>query len=239
MGKIINGYLDDRYGQIFVSTDEHVVASLSAETGAIVWRQVLEKSERGEIKLLHLLNDEATNANSVRLNNRDEDAGLITVSGTNVVLVRGWNVHSGNLAWEWSVTPTTNPPNSEPYWFYEQSYLYSVVPNWSGSHVVLTAYNAKTGQEINQSGARKIPIKSIQKENCDFIKSYLVCVINNEIIATDLKTGDTKSLGQSSTQPRVVDVSNAIYIYSFSYELKTHIISLLSFYTGQRTININ
>lgn len=204
VGKVIDGFVDDRFAQVYVSTEENVVAALSADTGSIVWRRVLERGDRGTIKYLHLINEESTNANSVRLNNkRDDDGSLITVTGSNLILVRGWNVRTGNLAWEWTITPK-HPVDS--HWFYEQSILYEVVPSWESSTAEVFEYNARTGQLV-QSAARRISLRTSQAAKCDFIKSFLVCSTNDEITSTDLRTGTSASLVKTADRHRPVPVS--------------------------------
>lgn len=209
VGKVIDGFLDDRFAQMYVSTEENVVAALSADTGSIVWRQVLERGDRGAIKYLHLINDESTNANSVRLNNkRDDDGSLITVTGTSLILVRGWNVRTGNLAWEWIITPKSLV---DSHWFYEKSILYHVLTSWETSSAEVFEYNARTGHLV-QSTAKRIPLRSSQATKCDFIKSYLVCSGDNEITSIDLRTGTTTSLSKTAVRHRPVPVSfNLLY----------------------------
>lgn len=205
VGKVIDGFLDDRFAQMYVSTEENVLAALSADSGAIVWRQVLERGDRGTIKYLHLIDDETTNVNSVRLNNkRDDDGSLITVTGTNLILVRGWNVRTGNLAWEWTIIPK-NPVDS--HWFYEKSTLFQVVVSWETSTAEVFEYNARTGQLV-QSVASSISLRSLQAPKCDFIKSYLVCSLNNEVKSIDLRTGTSTSLAKTGVRQRPVPVSS-------------------------------
>lgn len=204
VGKVIDGFLDDRFAQVYVSTEENVVAGLSVDTGAIVWRQVLERGDRGTIKYLHLINDESINTKSVRLNHkRDDDGSLITVTGTNLILVRGWNVRTGNLVWEWTSTPKSSV---DSHWFYENSILYEVVPSWETSTAEVFEYNAKTGQVV-QPAAKRISLRSFQALNCDFIKSYLVCSSNNEITSIDLRTDTITPLVKSTVRQRPVPVS--------------------------------
>lgn len=205
VGKVIDGHLDDRFAQVYVSTEENVVAALSADTGAIVWRQVLERGDRGTIKYLHLISDDSTNANSIRLNNkRDDDGSLITVTGTSVIVVRGWNVRTGNLAWEWIVTPKSAV---ESHWFLNGSILYQVVPSWQTSSAEVFEYNARTGQVV-QSAARRISLQSFQASKCDFIKSYLVCSGSDEIVSIDLRTGTSASLAKTTSRQQAVAVSS-------------------------------
>lgn len=189
---------------MYVSTEENVVAALSTDSGAIVWRQVLERGERGTIKYTHLINDESTNANSVRLNNkRDDDGSLITVTGSNLILVRGWNVRTGNLDWEWTITPKNSV---DSHWFYDKSILYYVVPSWGSSTVEVHEYNARSGQFVQTVG-KNISLRPFQAANCDFVKSHLVCSSNNEIISIDLRTGTSNTLAKSTVRHRTIPVS--------------------------------
>lgn len=178
-----------------------MVAALSADTGEIIWRQVLERDDRGKIQYLHFINDETSNSNSVRLSNkRDDDGSLITVTGTTLILMRGWNVRTGNLAWEWSFTPNTSV---DSHWFYEKSIIYQVVPSWGARTADVFEYNVRSGLAT----PKRIQLRSSQASDCDFIQSYLVCSTANEILSTNLKTGDTVTLAKSTSRQQLFAVS--------------------------------
>lgn len=203
IGELIHGFYDDYQGQLFVSTKENVIASLNVDSGAIVWRLVLEKGDRGSVKFMHL-----TNENAVTTLRDSGENVFITVSGTNFVLVRGWNAKNGNLAWEWSLTPSYGSQSEfESHWFYEKSVLYQAIPAWNNGQVEVTAYNAKTGQQIDKS-PKLINIQSREKDTCKFVKSHLVCTTNSQVAAINLRTGETKTLGAITKPLQVVDVNN-------------------------------
>lgn len=205
MGKIIDGFYDDRLGHLFVGTEENVIAALNVDSGDIVWRRVLEKGDRGAIQYVQSLNDDFVASNSLRVSGRQEpDRFAVTVTGTTFVLVRVWNIRTGNLGWEWSIQPTTTT-NDKAYWFATSSTLYHVQPNWVTFSVEVTAYNIKTGQI--EATARQIPVEFGQKQNCDFVQSFLVCSNAGEVVATDLVLATKKVVAKTTTRHSVVDVS--------------------------------
>lgn len=215
IGKVLDGFLDERSNQVYVSTKENVLASLNADTGAITWRQILEKGDRGTIRLFHLISDSADSPNDQsveRANRRPEDSILVTVTGTSsLYLVRGWNARSGNLAWEWSITPTNQNGDENVVWFYEKSTIYYGVPTW-GSQLEITSYNVKNGQ-ATQKGSRKISISSVTKENCKIVSSFLVCSSGSEIVSFDVRSGSKQTVAKTAGRARVevVRVSHSIF----------------------------
>lgn len=187
-----------------VGTEENVIAALNVDNGDIVWRRVLEKGDRGAIQYLQSLSDDTTTSNSLRVSGRQEpDRLMLTVTGTSFVLVRGWNIRTGNLAWEWTLQPSNT--HEKAHWFATVTTLYHVQPTWDASTVDVTAYNIKSGQI--ESATQKVPIGSSQKQSCDFVQSFIVCTNNGELIATDLVTGTKKVVTKASGKHRVVEVS--------------------------------
>lgn len=206
MGKLIDGFYDDRIGHLLVGTEENVIAALSVDNGDIIWRRVLETGDRGSIQYLQSLNEDANSANSLRVSGRQEqDRFMITVTGTSFVLVRVWNIQTGNLAWEWNMQLSTTS-NDRSHWFSTTSSLYHVQPNWSASTVEVTAYNIKTGQI--ETSTRPISTGSSQKRNCDFLQSFLVCLNAGEIVATDLVSTAKKVVANSANRHKIVNVCN-------------------------------
>lgn len=205
MGKLIGGFYDDRLGHLLVGTEENVIAALNVDNGDIVWRRVLEKGDRGDIQFLQSLNDDFVASNSLRVSGRQEpDRFMVTVTGTSFVLVRVWNIRTGNLGWEWSFQPAT-VTNDKAHWFATSSTLYHVQPNWDTSSVEVTAYNIKTGQI--EATTRRIPVGTSQKQNCSFIQSFLVCSNAGEVVAIDLALATKKVVAKTTTRQKVVDVS--------------------------------
>lgn len=204
MGKIIDGFYDDRLGQLVVGTEEHVLAALNVDNGDIVWRRVLEHGDRGSIQYLQSLSDDAISSNSLRVSGRQEpDRFMVTVTGTSFVLVRVWNIRTGNLATEWNLQPTNT--DEKAHWFSTMTSLYHVQPAWDTSSVEVTVYNIKSGQV--ETATQRVPIGSSQKQSCDFVQSFLVCTNAGEVSAIDLVSGAKKIVAKASARHQVVDVS--------------------------------
>lgn len=191
-----------------MGTEENVIAALNVDNGDIVWRRVLEKGDRGSIQFLQSLNDDFVASNSLRVSGRQEpDRFGVAVTGTSFVLVRVWNIRTGNLGWEWSFQPSIIS-NDKAHWFATSSTLYHAQPNWDTSSVEVTAYNIKTGQI--EATTRRIPIGSSQKQNCDFVRSFLVCSDAGEVIATDLILATKKVVAKATSRQKVVKVSHSL-----------------------------
>lgn len=204
MGQVTRGYLDDRAGQAYVSTKENVVAALDAESGEIVWRQVLEKGERGSIQALLFLNDDNSNPNSVRADyGRNDEGNLISVSGETFSIVRGWSTLTGNLAFEWTTSAEKN--TAEAHWFHRSSSLFQVVPSWENAVATVYEYNTKNGQ-ILTANTKKVPLKTTRPEDCDFVDSFLVCSSNNEVLSVNLQTGASEVLAKTAERHRLLSV---------------------------------
>lgn len=205
VGKVIKGFYDDRFGYLLVGTEENVIAALNVDNGDIVWRRTLEKDDRGSLKYLHYLNDDTINSNSLRVNSRQEpDRFMITVTGTSFTMVRVWNIRTGNLAWEWTLQ-LNNVRDEKSHWFSTSSSLYHVQPAWDASNVEVTTYNIKTGH--TETTTQKIPIGTVQEQDCDFVHSFLVCTNAGESFAIDLVSSVKKSISKSLARHNVVNVS--------------------------------
>lgn len=182
-----------------------MLASLNAETGNIVWRQVQENNERGEIHLLAAIIEDSNDQSSTEVRRRIDDTSILfTVSGTDFVFGRGWNLKTGNLAYEWTISQGNDQGNqqNEVYWFYDQLTLYSVLPTW-GSRLEVTGYNVKTGyQELT----KEIAISGIQKKDCEFSKTFLICQIGNQVQLLNLKNGDKNTIA-STKRYQLIKVS--------------------------------
>lgn len=182
-----------------------MIAALNVDNGDIIWRRVLEREDRGKIQLLQSLNDDFTAPNSLRVSGRqDPDRFVVTVTGTSLVLIRIWNIRTGNLGWEWSFQSTTTSTD-QPHYFATSTTLYHIQPDWNSSSVELTAYSIRIGQ-IEES-TRKVAIGTNQQQNCGLVQSFVVCQIGGEIIAHDLVAETKKVIAKSSSKPIVVKVS--------------------------------
>lgn len=177
MGEIRDGaFYGPTPDQIIVATEENVLAALNAKTGSILWRKVLEKGDRGSIRMLHVPK------NLDRSGVSDEE--LITVSGSSPALIRGWNARTGNIEWEWTLTPTTALAATNAFWFYDTLYLYHVVAVF-GSHLELTAYFASTGQQVKATTTR-ISAAWIEQDSCVLASTVYACVVKGKVIGIDL-----------------------------------------------------
>lgn len=216
VGKLVDGFYDENLGHLLVGTKENVIAALNVENGDIVWRRVLENGDRGSIQLLQSLNDDHITSNSLRVSGRQEpDRFMVTVTGTNFVLVRVWNTRTGNLGWEWSFQPIIIS-NDKSHWFATVTTLYHIQTNWNKASIEITAYNLKTG--IVETTTREVLLGSSQKQNCDFVQSFLVCTVGAEVIAIDLMLVSKKVLANSITKHTVVQVNfNIIFNYYNSW----------------------
>lgn len=164
-----------------VVTEENVLAALSSRNGEILWRRVLETDEsRGEVKFLYVTRD----SRNVMIQTNDGDPfGVITVSGSNPVLFRGWDITNGNLAWEWSITPTSENLEDSQY-FFKDANIYHVVPVWN-SHIEVTEYQASTGQQSSATTS-KITAGWITKDKCVLSAGSFVCLVKDQLLVLDL-----------------------------------------------------
>ncbi|XP_025197839.1 ER membrane protein complex subunit 1 isoform X2 [Melanaphis sacchari] len=107
--------------RLYVATKKNVVASLAIDTGDIIWRQILEKGPEGSVELIH-----------------PTKSKIITVSGIDVIKVRGWDVKDGYLHFEWS-TETSNVL----YLFVFNGLLHNVYS--SNNLIAVDTYHLETG----------------------------------------------------------------------------------------------
>ncbi|KAL4149129.1 hypothetical protein QTP88_003140 [Uroleucon formosanum] len=107
--------------RLYVATEKNVVASLAIDTGDIIWRQILEKGPEGSVELIH-----------------PTKSRIITVSGVDVIKVRGWDVKDGYLHFEWS-TETSNVL----YLFVFNGLLHNVYS--SNNLIAVDTYHLETG----------------------------------------------------------------------------------------------
>uniref|UniRef100_U5ER11 ER membrane protein complex subunit 1 n=1 Tax=Corethrella appendiculata TaxID=1370023 RepID=U5ER11_9DIPT len=206
VGRIKFAHFDpNSLDRIIVATESNVLAAISAKSGEILWRQILEKNPRGNIKLLQipeLLKENLPVQVQQREKNRIYD--IITVSGHNPALIRGWNSNSGNLEWEWSLMPNSVEKSENSLWFIDEQSLFHVLPVWN-SHIEITEYHKSSGQ-IYGSGSKKITAAWINADKCKLIAPYFVCVNGDQVIAINLQLDKdnvvTKSLSNLDTSLR-------------------------------------
>ncbi|XP_059616170.1 ER membrane protein complex subunit 1 isoform X2 [Phlebotomus argentipes] len=175
VGKLQDGFFDSVGNDlVLVTAEEGVVAGLSAKTGDIVWRQVLERSPRGDIKHAALYMDTQS---------APPQSTLLTVTGHSPALIRGWNPTEGLMMWEWSLTSHYSE-HKEDLWFTENLMLYHVIPFWE-SHIEVTQYYAATGQQM-KPGSSKISAAWLKKDKCVLAQPFIVCAIENQVIGVNL-----------------------------------------------------
>uniref|UniRef100_A0A1B0D303 ER membrane protein complex subunit 1 n=1 Tax=Phlebotomus papatasi TaxID=29031 RepID=A0A1B0D303_PHLPP len=189
VGKLQDGFFDSVGNDLILMTSEEgVVAGLSAKTGDILWRQVLEKSPRGDIKHAAFYMD----TQSVT-----PQSTLLTVSGQTPTLIRGWNPTEGFLMWEWSLT--SHYPDRDDLWFSENLMLYHVIPFWD-SHIELTQYYASTGQQL-KPGSSKISAAWIKKGKCVLAVPFFVCAIETQVIGVNLISENGQIFSKTLLKP--------------------------------------
>uniref|UniRef100_A0A182YG21 DNA-directed RNA polymerase subunit beta n=1 Tax=Anopheles stephensi TaxID=30069 RepID=A0A182YG21_ANOST len=224
VGKIVDGAFDtSSVDRIIVATESNVLAAISAKTGDIIWRQVLENGPRGTVKLLHVTTPSSTGARLNRGVNSGYD--VITVTGSNPALIRGWNSNLGTLEWEWSLTPTVAEESAaEAVWFEHDGLLYHVVPVW-GSHLEVTPYQAVSGQQARSTTSR-IAAGWIAKDRCVLAGTFYACGIKEQLLALDLaadasSTVVSKPLGSEAVgSPRAVRGEPAVIQNGRYYSLR-------------------
>lgn len=176
--------------QIVAATTENVLAVLSAKSGAIIWRKVFEKHERGAIKYVHVDTDPTSLMRRTSGGGATDSNDIITVSGVNPALVRGWDSRTGNLGWEWSLVPLNPVAAEHAVWFYDRLYMHHVVPHF-GSHLEVTVYDGSTGQQTKQTSAR-IQAAWTTLDGCVLAAPYYACVVGAEVVAVDLTATDVR-----------------------------------------------
>ncbi|KAL4702027.1 hypothetical protein ACJJTC_014040 [Scirpophaga incertulas] len=143
--------------KIIVATEENVLAALNLKTGQVVWRHVFESASTGNIHLLHV------------------SEKVVTVSGANPYLVRGWDSTTGVLLWEWSLTLQNNAQAEFSEWWVQKDMLVHMIPVFS-SHIEVTTYYLMTGQ--NRGATSKLPAIWIH-DGCVLSPPYYSCISEN------------------------------------------------------------
>lgn len=162
-------------------TEENVLAAISSKNGDILWRRLLETdASRGDVKFLHVNKD---SRNVARQSSEGDPFGVITVSGNSPILFRGWDVNTGNLAWEWSIIPTSENSQHSQF-FFKDNHIYHVLPVWN-SHIEVTEYYATTGQQRTGTTS-KITAGWITKEKCLLNSNYFACLVKDQLLVLDL-----------------------------------------------------
>ncbi|XP_004529245.1 ER membrane protein complex subunit 1 isoform X1 [Ceratitis capitata] len=212
--------------RLLVSTYENVVAALEPQTGNILWRQVLENPPRGSLKLMQVgiasVNINEADSTAAASTNSKHGFDMLTVQGHAPALIRGWNVASGNLDWEWSLMPHQTDHAESSIWFYKNGLLYHVIPFWH-SHIEVTPYFATTGRPTETTG--KITAGWISAGNCALSGVYYTCLDGNQLIGFDLTANQPQILRKVlSDTPR--DKLRAVEGISGAYAIGKKLISI-------------
>lgn len=158
IGKLKYAYFDvvSPIKKVLIATEQNVLAALSLKTGDIIWRQTLESDENGNIKFLSV------------------DKEILTVSGVNSPLVRGWELEHGYLMWEWGVTPH----NEFTGWMNIKQKLIQIDFHCS-SHLTATSYHMSTGKKVN---SQIIPATWLVPEHCVIQNNVIACTSNDKLL---------------------------------------------------------
>ncbi|EAT44875.1 AAEL003785-PA [Aedes aegypti] len=223
VGKVkFGGFDSSSLDRIIVATESNALAAISAKSGDILWRQVLEKSPRGDIKLLHVPNPGNGVQASGRSSNRAFD--VVTVTGASPAMVRGWNSNTGSLEWEWSLLPSAPEKAEHAFWFVAEGSLYHVVPVW-GSHIELTEYMVSTGQQAKPTTTR-ISAAWIKEGKCTIADRFFACGMEQQVLAIDLLADNPQIVAKpletmALDSPRAVPGEAAIVQDDIMYSLES------------------
>ncbi|KPJ04346.1 Uncharacterized protein KIAA0090-like [Papilio xuthus] len=165
--------------KLIVATEENVLAALHLKTGEVVWRHVFESASTGNIQLLHVSDK------------------VVTVTGSNPYLVRGWDSTTGILLWEWSLTLQDDDRADFSEWWVHQGLLVHMLPVFN-SHIEVTMYNLLTGQ--NRGSTSKLPAAWVN-DGCVLSPPYYSCVSGNMGAQRLLSIDVTSSKVQLISQP--------------------------------------
>ncbi|KAM3959763.1 ER membrane protein complex subunit 1 [Aphomia sociella] len=164
--------------KIIVATEENVLAALNLKTGQVVWRHVLESASTGNFQLLHVTEK------------------VVTVSGSNPYLVRGWDSATGVLLWEWSLTLQNDDYADFSEWWVQNNMLVHMVPIYE-SHIEVTMYNLMTGQ--NRGSTSKLPAVWTN-DGCILTAPYYTCVGNDLIHTLDVTSNAIQLISKPLSQ---------------------------------------
>uniref|UniRef100_V5H5V3 ER membrane protein complex subunit 1 n=1 Tax=Ixodes ricinus TaxID=34613 RepID=V5H5V3_IXORI len=136
--------------RLVVATEKNVLAALSARTGDLAWRQLLEEDSR-----VHAVSS---------------SGDLVTVSGAHV---RAWDLATGVLRWEKSLPPTST--SSVRYDVDSSARALTAVRVYAGSHVAATVY--ELGGTSTKTSPN-VPAPWITAEtDCELVgHKYLACL---------------------------------------------------------------
>ncbi|XP_037296873.1 ER membrane protein complex subunit 1 isoform X2 [Manduca sexta] len=165
--------------KLIVATEENVLAALNLKTGQVVWRHVFESASTGNIQLLHVTEK------------------VVTVTGANPYLVRGWDASTGVLLWEWSLTLQNDEHSEFSEWWVHQGMLVHMLPVF-GSHLEVTMYQLVTGQ--NRGSTSKLPAVWTN-DGCVLSKPYYTCISGSHESQLLLSVDVTSNAVQIISEP--------------------------------------
>lgn len=144
---------------------------------------------------------------------------VLTVQGHAPALVRGWNVASGNLDWEWSLMPLQTERAESSFWFYKNGLLYHVIPTWH-RHIEVTPYFATTGRATETTG--RISAGWISADKCVLSGVYYTCLEGSQLIGFDVTASQPKILRKTlenvaKDKLRAVEVGDKLHISIFFF----------------------
>lgn len=148
--------------RIIVATEENVLASLNLKTGEVQWRQVLEDPSDYQIEFLQV-NQE-----------------ILSISGArNIWLIRTWELNTGSLLSEWTITTDRIVPSA---FTASNGKVFHIVPI-AASHLEVTSYSLSGIDSSHLKGVPRIIsapwIKDISE--CVTANSYLICVAIDQL----------------------------------------------------------
>nr|XP_022904767.1 ER membrane protein complex subunit 1 [Onthophagus taurus] len=195
VGKIKFAHFDS-VKRIIVGTEENVIAALNLKNGQIFWRNVLE--DTNQIEFLHV------------------DKEVISVSGNqNTYYVRGWDLNSGVLLWEWVL----HPEKDNGRWFIHGRNLIHVVAVLN-SHVEVSEYDVQSGKNKGVSSRLSTPwINDLKR--CGLAETYFVCLSsddsNGQIYYIDLTPGEEAHVISKPLTNLIGNAPGKVTIKEFKY----------------------
>lgn len=179
VGKVIYSSIDSASKSVFVATEDNVVASINLLDGTLKWRKVLETSNYGKIQAFSVGNE------------------VVTVSGIGPYLVRGWNLRSGFMTYEWVISSSGN---NNIHWTIDSNKVYQVRFPKDGI-AEITAHHLKTG---NPAGSSKTIEKPwLNDISCYVDKGVILCLGDGGVNTFTLSDSSVKSFAEFSNTPRV------------------------------------
>ncbi|XP_014285151.1 ER membrane protein complex subunit 1 isoform X2 [Halyomorpha halys] len=146
--------------KLFVATENGVVAALNLHDGSIKWRRVLELAEYGVIHAFSVGSE------------------VVTLSGSGPYLLRGWNLNSGILSYEWNIPVSEH---SDIKWTMDENNLYQV--RFLQNLLEVTSYNIKTGNPAGFTSTISAPWLDASSK-CLLDEGTIICISENGIVTS-------------------------------------------------------